>query len=566
MKRHGSLGLGLALCAGALMVALAPNTSTMLGWISRLWPVLLLVAGIGSLIGFATKRQPKSPFTGGLLLAVGGLSLAFTLQSSTNPFEFFGRYWPILVAIVALSEILKHYTYKPEMGERPAILSVGKLSLVGLIVLTGVVSNRIAVADPNLLARLSMPAGLDKLRDSLFGDEFQFDAQTSAVDLPTGGQVVIENRFGAIYIEGTDRATVEASVQPKVRAYDQEAASRVAGKLRLVMEPTGSTLTVKTNRDEIDHEITTDLRILVPKTANLKISQSHGTITIRNVAPQSGNFDITASHAPIEISDVTSAITIDDAHDPVKISHTTGNVRISGRNDVNITAITGDIYIKDADDVVIQEATSAQITLDSVDHADIAISKVSGKDSDSKAILTIEGNHSDVVLRDIAGNARIQGNYGSVVAADIKGLLEVDAKHTEVTATRIGALTVETSYEQVEAREIAGAVNIQNDHGDVNVSEFAAECSIRTSFDDVKLENSKAPVDGVYVENEHGKIYLGLPLGPEYAIDSQVSRGKVRIDPKFSVSSASNEAKNRIVLKTSNDDIIVRPIAVQTAD
>ena len=83
----------------------------------------------------AARRQPRTPISGALLVVAGGVALAFTLQSTTNPLAFYGTYWPLLLFVVAVVEILKHYTWRPEMGERrPALFGAGKLALVGVLV------------------------------------------------------------------------------------------------------------------------------------------------------------------------------------------------------------------------------------------------------------------------------------------------------------------------------------------------------------------------------------------------------------------------------------------------
>src|SRR6185369_2960376 len=127
-------------------------TPTLVGWIARWWPVIPILLGAGSLIGFASRRHPKSPFRGAALILFGGLALAMTLQSATNPVALYSRFWPLLLGVVALVEILRHYSYKPGMGERrPALFSAGKVALVGMIVVSGLTANRLAEANPNLI-------------------------------------------------------------------------------------------------------------------------------------------------------------------------------------------------------------------------------------------------------------------------------------------------------------------------------------------------------------------------------------------------------------------------------
>ncbi|MBM3188063.1 MAG: hypothetical protein FJZ90_04995 [Chloroflexi bacterium] len=93
MEKHRSVGLGVALIlvgAVALLSALGVN------WLSmdRLWPVLLILAGIWSLIGgLGIPRKPDSVWFGVTAVLCGGLFLYITV----GPAEWgdLARNWPL---------------------------------------------------------------------------------------------------------------------------------------------------------------------------------------------------------------------------------------------------------------------------------------------------------------------------------------------------------------------------------------------------------------------------------------------------------------------------------------
>lgn len=571
MKRTASLGLGLALCAAGVLIALSPGIGGVASVLTRFWPVVPIVAGLGSLAGFALRRQPRSPFWGAVLLAGGGLALAVTLQSAASPLALYGRFWPLLLAVVALVEILKHYTHSPALGDRPPLFSAGKLLLVALVVVSGLAADRIAEANPNLLARMTMPAGLDRLRDQLFGEVFVFDPIVESAELPEGGTLLVANRFGDVSVEGIEGERVEVTLTPRVRAYERDVAAGVAARLRLVVEQGAEGLSVSTNRDEIDHEIATDMKIRVPRGVGLRVTQAHGAVTIARVAP-AGGVRIDASHAPISIRDVAAPIEVVNGFGAVKVEQSSGSLDIRGRNGVAVKGFDGAVRLEDSDSVSMSGIRTSAVDLVSVDHASVSIEDVEGEPSSDetgdaaaetrparKARVSIEGSHTSVRLRNIAGDVVVKTTHDDVRATDIHGSLEIEAVHAKVDATNVSSLKVRTSHDDVVAKNVPGPVEIVNDHGDVRVSGFSASCTVRTSYDSVRLEAGPRHAGDIIVENEHGAVYLRLPVGQSYDFDPQVQRGDVRIDSAFGRAVSAGVRSYRVVLKTSYDDIVVRP-------
>lgn len=558
--RRGSLGIGLALCGLGVVLALAPSGSAALGWAAHWWPVLPILVGASSLLGFATRRSPRSPLRGAALLVVGALALALTLRSAASPLALYGRFWPVLLGVVALVEILRYYTHRPELGEaRPKLFGAGKLALVGAIVVSGLGAHRVAEADPNFLANVSMPAGLDHLRDELFGEAFRFDPITKTAALPTSGVVSVTNKYGDIVVVAGDTDAVEVSVVPTVRAYDRGAAERVAAKLALVVEPDGAGLRVATNRDDIDHEIGTEIRLTVPKTADVRLSQSHGRISVTGLSPRGGRLAIDAPRSPVALASVTAAVEIKNTNDIVEAIDCSGSLSVEGRTNVTVKGCTGTLRFEDSDAVWIERVTAPTIDLVSVDHADVSIDGVTGPSR-----VSVDGDHSTVKLKSIDGDVSVRSSHGSVTADAVKGSLAVDASHSDVSATRVGgSLTVTTDHDDVRATGVAGRVDITNDHGGVVVSDFGGECAVRTSFDSVRLAAGADQTGDVSVENEHGRIEVALAPDRGYRVSPTVERGQVRMDSAFARTAGGDGS--RVVLKTSYDDIVVRAASGQTA-
>lgn len=575
MKRSGTLGLGLALCVIAGAIALAPSSGVLVGWLVRLWPVLPMLVGIASLVGFALKRQPRRPWFGALLLVFGALALPVTLLATANPLVLFGRYWPVVVVVVALVEVLRQYTHRPEMGERPPLFSAGKVALVSVIAIAGLGANRLAEANPNALANVGMPKWLGNVRDDIFGAEFTFNPLVRSVELPENGSIAVTNRFGTLTVEPTDGRTVQVEMIPTVRAYDQASADAVFAQLALNVESAGGVVTIGSNRDAIEQRLTTNMTIRVPKSAALRIDQSHGSVTLTGVEPGAAGITVTGSHASVFARNVRADMNIENAFETVDVASCSGALAIAGRNDVKVTGHSGPIVLTDSDSVRLTEIVAPTVELRSVDRANVTIENVGTAAVDASAAppaagaappaeVSISGEHTGVTIKSVRGNVSIQTSNDNVRANDITGRLDVKASHCRVDASNVGSLSVQTDHEPVRVKNVGGSVVVDNDHGEVTITDFAGAATVRTSYDPVRLSAASGQAGDVIVENERGDVDVRLPADRTYRFET--SGGEARIDPSFVRAADGAAPQYRVAITTSsNEDITIRPVAAKAA-
>jgi hypothetical protein len=514
-RRRGTLTLGIVLCAAGALVAAAPSAGTLFGWLERGWPAILVVIGGVRLAGFAVRRRPASPVSGALLLAGGLLLLAFTLWSAGGLLEFYGRWWPLVIGVVALVEVLRHYTRRPDLGERPTLVTGGKLLLVLAIATTGLVAQRVAAMNPNILASVELPGPLASLRDNLFGEEYAFDAVTQTADLPSGAVVEVTNRFGALEVTGADGDRVEVRLVPRVRAYDREAAAEVAGRLRLAISAADSVLTVGTNREEIDREIVTDMEVRVPRHAEVRVEHGHGRVTIVGLEPQSGELRVHAAHAPIEIRGVRAAVDVENNHGSLTVRASSGSLRVDAPyTDVTVANFDGPVELQNVDDVELADVSGDRVRLTDIHHARAELRRITAPE------VNLSGTHMDLDLAFVEGAVMISTSHADVKAVDIAGPLTVQATHTEVDVLRAGAVRIATSH------------------------------------DDVTVTDASGPQE---VENSHGGIRVRLTRGPQYRVWTEVDHGEARVDRKIAADGAPDAIP--VTLRTNFDDIVVEQSA-----
>jgi hypothetical protein len=523
-RRRGSLVFGIALCAIAGAIALAPILPV--GFFVRGWPLLLVVAGFVSLVRFAAYRRPASPALGSVLVLAGGLGLAFSSTGSSNPFALYGRWWPLFIAVLAIVEVLRFYSAPTAIEGRLPIITKGKLVIVAFVALSGMAAQRVASLDPNALARLELPL-VSTLRDGFFGREFTFPALEETAALESGGTVQISNRFGRVRIEAGSAGRVDVSLAATVRAYDQAAADKVFQSLALKVITTPTGVTVATNREDIARQIATNLVIRVPAGASIRAVNEHGDIIVSGLAPGEAGLKLETSYGNVDVRDVTGTIEVRNHHGEVNLERNVGSLTIEGGyTDVGLSAHTGPIVLTGVDDVRISDVTAPSIRLLDIQRANLRISNVRASgapgrgDGSELAVVEIGAERTEISLERIVGNVTVRTTHGDVSASDISGAVDIEAEHSDVTVSRAASLTVVTSFDDVTAADIQGPVRITN---------------------------------------EHGAITVRLPVGPRYAIAPNVEHGRVRIDDAFQGMETGDQGAIPVTLDTTYDDIVVKP-------
>ncbi len=569
MKRSGTLGIGLALCVVAGAIALAPSSGALVAWLVRLWPVLLILIGLASLIGFALKRQPRRPWIGAVLITIGALALPVTLQATSNPLVLFGRYWPVMVVVLALVEVIRQYSHRPEMGERPPLFSAGKVALLGLITVAGLGANRLAETNPNVFANTAMPKWIGNVRDDIFGEEFTFDTVTQSTPLPASGVVAVSNRFGTLAVEAYDGTMVEVQLTPTIRAYDRETALAVLQQLALNVTTDGQVVSVGTNRESVEHRFTTNLKVRVPKAAALRIEQSHGSVSIAGVDAGTAGVTVSGSYSDIEIHDVRADVSLTNANQAVNVQRCTGPVSVDGRSDVVIGSHTGTILLVDSDSVNISGVVSQKVELRSVDRARVTIENVGPAPVEAAvdpaiglSEILIAGERTRVTLKSLRANVRVQTTHEDVRATGITGRLEVDATRSGVDVVGAGSLTVKTDHENVKVKDVAGPVVIDAENCEVAVTDFRGAVTVRSTSERVRIAAARDQSGDVIVENERGPVDVRLPADRLYRFETT---GDVRIDPSFGRVADGTAPPYRVSITTSeNENITIRPVANST--
>lgn len=251
-------------------------------------------------------------------------------------------------------------------------------------------------------------------------DDCEFTAdRTAAIDLAGARQIDISARAGELFIEGAKGGRVEA--RGRACASEQE----YLDQIKLETRREGDTVFLEVRMPDTDkvsigwgsNYATLDLRVTVPDSLPLRVTDSSGEAEVRNVAA----LDMTDSSGELRITNVPGEVEVRDSSGELWI-RTVGSVRLSDSSgDVEIEGVERDVKIDvDSSGSLDIENVKGKVQIDQDSSGDIHIVDVGGD-------VRIESDSSGgVYVKRVAGAFDLGAKgSGSIDVADVKGAVTV---------------------------------------------------------------------------------------------------------------------------------------------
>ena len=522
-RKRTKLLVGVLLVAVGLGIALIPMRGRISGdlWafflssMMWLWPLFFVCMGVIRVMGFAVQRKPRSPMGGTLLIFIGVLFFASRFHSDLNALRIYGKYWLVLLAIFAAVELLRFYSHRHSEGPTPRMFSPGRLCIVGLIVITGILANRVG-GSSSLLSALKLPTFLSGIRDSVVGQAYNFvDSPITVDEIAPGMHITINNRFGDVKV--VTGSMLRATLSKGVRAWNEQDARQVADQIKLVVARTPGGITISTNRDNLNQQFTTNIQIEVPPAVLLEISDSYGTVSAGGT---NGPLAIKVSYGQVQVSNIVGDLNLDLAYSDVIAADVQGDLVASGAKNAKLSRISGSVDLSSKNGSVDLLDLSGQVQIDApfgkivakglreaatlrTQHASVQVSR--------SADLTIDAPNSDVRVDNVSGDLKVSSSNSEVQLRSVTGEVSVSGERSSVSA-----------------EEVRGRVEIETSHGSVAVKNFYEGVNVRTSYRNVNLVAAVPISDDVEVENDHGEIRLVLAESSQFLLDAASESGQVR--------------------------------------
>lgn len=524
-KRLAALLLGIALIGLGVFLFTAPGGSVAVQWLTKLWPVFLILAGLVRVFGYLIDRHPRSPVGGMMVVAVGGILLSANLRGERSILVLFGQYWFFLLLAFIVGRILRQYAHRIEDGKRVSAFSAGAIFVMVLLVGGGLASNYVV-----------------KHREQLHGFEFKlgqlgflgsrFDVEDKApqqFSLAHDSRLLINDFRGDVEISTLAGSAPTARLIHHIRANNQQEADQVASKIQLQIVPAGLNLQFAITANAVANDFTGTLVLTLPpgQIGGVEISNVNGSVKLDGLR---GNHAIRNSKE-LEVKNNSGDVKVENPQGSVELSAIQGNVSVADsrrevslgeiRGSMSISANGGNIHVGESTGQVKLRAQNAQIEVQSINR--------DAKFDDKQNLVTVEDtSNSRINLSEIQGNASISAERSRIEAENIAGNLAIKTSSQRVHVNEVGgALKINAENSSIEVEEANGSAEIETTQ-DVTIQGFRGALTVTTTSGSVNLSTEEKLAGNIKATTERGRIRISLPEDSDFRLDAGSERGHVR--------------------------------------
>ncbi len=408
--------------------------------------------------------KPRSLIGPLLLIAIGALLLANTLQPRLPLLDILARYWPFLLIAWGALRLVEILIWRwrgmplPEAG-----LSGAEWAAIVLICLVG--SGLYAINQHRPWERLGV---FTSKRIEVFGRAYDFPIPEQRHPALGVVHVVVENLRGDVRISGTDAAEVRASGRKTIRALQDTDAAQADRQSPLEVSVAGDRLIVRTNQDRVtgDNRVSVDLELSLPRSVSM---EGRGR------------------EADFEIQDLAGPVEIASDNAGVQLRNIAGNVRLNLRRSSLIRAAG----IKGSLDI-------------------------------------LGGRGRDVDIEDVQGPVTVEGFYsGDLRFRNLARPLRFQNAHTTLRVERLSG-RIEMDLGRLAGAHLEGPLHFSTSRArDVELESFTGSAEISVESGDLTLRPASLPLGPIEAQTRTGDITLILPETAAFQLHAQAERGTV---------------------------------------
>jgi DUF4097 and DUF4098 domain-containing protein YvlB len=525
LKRLAILLLGVGLIGLGVLLFVAPGGHISLQWLAKLWPIFLILAGLVQVAGHLIDRHPRTPVTGMMIAAVGGILLAANLRGDRSLLLLFGHYWFWLLLAFIMGRVLRQYTYQGATGARPRAFSAGAIVVMIFLVGGGLASNYLA----NNKAYLS-GVELKLSRMGLFGGEFTVeDESPQTLSLSPSQRLFISDFKGSIEITAGAQTEPTARLVKHIRAARQDDANQTAKQIHLQIASAGKNLQFSVGAEGVQNDFSSTLILSIPSSAagGVEIVKASGSVTLSGVRGDQVIRD--AGH--VEIRNAAGRVTIENPRS-AELGQIQGEVRVTGaRGNLELREIKGAIALEAHGGNITIEQSSGPVQ-GRVSDAHLEINELAKGSAgiDNQPVLKLtDASNSRINLQEIKGAVAINADRSRIEAENITGDLTIKNSSEQVRLNHIsGAVRLQADNSTVEIEEVTGAAEIEATR-DVTVHGFRGPLSVTTTSGAINLSTEEKLAGNLKAISERGHIHVSIPADSDFKLDVASERGHVRV-------------------------------------
>lgn len=406
--------------------------------------------------------KPRGSIVGPLILiALGVLFLFHNILPNFSALDLLARFWPFLLIALGLLRLIEISIRAARGWSLPVNgISGGAWFLIVLFCFFG--WGLFTVRTPNnWWKRIGIEHSVE-----VFGNSYNYTFTEQHATVGKTPRVVIEGFRGDAKITGSDDPQIRINGQKTIRALEQREADQADADTPVELTVQGDTVTVRCNQDRVNPRtrISTELDLMVPKSANIQITGRQGDLEVNQI------------NGPVEIISDNAGVGLEDIG---------GNVKIDTRRSDSI------------------RCTNVKGTVD------------------------LRGRGNDLDLQNIAGQVTINGSYGGVITLrELAKPLRFEGAQTEFRVEGLpGQIRLERG--SFSAENFVGPLQLFTRATDIQISNFSEPIEITADKGDIDLRPSKLPLGKMTVKTHAGKIDLAIPTAAKFDLRASTNRGEI---------------------------------------
>jgi hypothetical protein len=194
----------------------------------------------------------------------------------------------------------------------------------------------------------------------------------------------------------------------------------------------------------------------------------------------------------------------------------------------------------DHGDVNVSEMAAA-VTI-SANHGDVDVSGIDSSvtlhmnDDDGSVTLhsihggaSVEGHSGDIDISDVTGGLTLQGDFfGSTDLEHINGPIHFTTTRTQFSAARLDD-EFNVDKDTLNASELLGPVVLKTENKNITLDRIQGSADVSNRNGSVELTHAP-PLDTITIQNQHGSVDLGLPGGVGFTLNAQTRNGDMEND------------------------------------
>jgi DUF4097 and DUF4098 domain-containing protein YvlB len=236
----------------------------------------------------------------------------------------------------------------------------------------------------------------------------------------------------------------------------------------------------------------------------------------------------------------------------------------------------------DHGDVNVSEM-AAPVTI-SANHGDVDVSAIESSvtlhmnDDDGGVTLhsihgdtSVQGHSGDIDVSDVTGGLTLQGDFfGTTNLEHINGPVRFTTTRTQFSAARLDDV-FNVDKDSLNASELLGPVVLKTENKNITLDRIQGSADVSDRNGSIELTHAP-PLNAISIQNQHGSVDLGLPGGVGFTLNAQTRNGDMEND--FDLSPVTDNdvhtLRGRIggggptvTIATTDGDVTVRKSTVE---